>query len=364
MVKCIYILLIFLLIHWDSKGQLSITMQELPTGIVEKHQLWNLTVLYPGQNPINIHIEMTLMNVEYNQPVFSATSRTFSVSRGINVLRMPDVSPINYNYFSTGLSGLNESFIPIGNYKVCYTIYSNDNHLEGPLAEDCMSLEIQPLSPPLLSMPENSVSIYERYPQFSWIPPTPIFLFNDLNYELLLAEVREDQTPEMAIQENIPLYQARRLQANFNSYPSTAKGLDTGKVYTWRIIAKNGESFAAMSEAWTFRVIANIPGGKVPETVSFIEVKKNNNASNSAIIDKDQLGIKHYSYGKTYEAIIKIFNEKGSLILKEKRTVQYGNNFFLIKLNKKFVENALYMVELNDFEGNRLRSSFRIKSNN
>lgn len=229
-------------------------MQEPPSGMIQKQQLWNMTLINTGNTSINVTISLSLVDMIDNQPVLTAISKPVTIAKGIKQLKFMDVSPVDYNYYSPAFGRFSEAFIPIGNYRACYTIYSVLNEAQTVLAEDCITIEVQPLSPPQLTMPADSASIQHPNPQFSWLPPAPISLFNDLNYDLLVTEVRADQTSYTAIQENLPVYNIHRLTTMMNNYPASAKRLDTGKLYAWRVIAKNGETFAAQSEVWTFSI--------------------------------------------------------------------------------------------------------------
>ena len=200
MYKRLTSLTLLILMFVMSKAQLSLSVQEPPTGIVQKNQLWNLSLIYSGSNTISVTISITLLNMSDNQPVMTAFSRPITLSKGVKQLKAMDVSPVDYAYVSPAFSRLTDAFIPVGSYRACYTIYNSDRDAKTIMIEDCINLDVQPLSPPQLTMPADSASIQNPYPQFSWLPPAPPTLFSDLNYDLLVTEVREDQTPGAAIQ--------------------------------------------------------------------------------------------------------------------------------------------------------------------
>lgn len=360
MFRQLSLLTIYFFIISCCKAQLSISLQDLPAGIVQKQQLWNITTIYTGNTPINITISLTLIDLNDNQPVLTAFSKPIALSGGIRQLRAIDVSPVNYNYFSPAFSRLSEAFLPIGNYRACYVVYNGTKLSEDAMSEDCMNIEVNPLSPPQLTMPEDSAKLKDRNPQFSWLPPAPIILFSDLNYDLTITEVRNDQTSGTALQENIPIYNARRLTSVSNKYPVSAKALDTGKVYAWRVIAKNGEAFAAMSEVWTFKVVPEISVSKVSAAALYLELKSDQGITNTGLINDRNLGIKYYSYDAPHETFIKFYNDQGQLIKEVKRSIQYGNNFLAIELDQSFKEGATYQVEIKDLNLDSYKTSFRI----
>jgi hypothetical protein len=359
--SCIAIL--FLLVI-TGRSQLSVSIQEPPAGIVQKNQLWNLSLIYSGNNAINVVIGLTLVDINDNQPVLTAFTRPISLIKGAKQLRLQDISPVDYAYVSPAFNRLMDAFLPIGNYRACYTVYSGDRHAENNiLSEDCISLEVAPLSPPQLTMPADSANIQNIYPQFSWLPPAPMNLFNDLNYDLLVTEVREGQAALEAIQENIPIYNPKRVTAMVNNYPSSNKSLDTGRVYAWRVIAKNGETFAAQSEVWTFKVTKKKPETLVPSSGMYLELKSDNAYTNTGIIPDNILGIKYYSYDKPHETIVRFLNERGEIIKEIKKELVYGNNFMVFRLDHSFHDEITYFIEISDLQMTRYRASFRMSKN-
>ena len=231
MFKRLLYVTLFILFVVAGKAQVSISVQEPPAGIVQKNQLWNLALIYSGNNTVNVVVGLTLVNISDNQPVLTAFTRTLMLRKGVTQLKAADVGPVDYQYVSPAFSRLTDALLPIGSYQACYTVYMIGLEDKQVLTENCINIDVQPLSPPQLTIPADSASIQHPWPQFSWLPPAPLTLFNDLNYDLLVTEVRADQTPGAAIQENIPVYNARRILTMVSNYPSSARSLDTGKVY-------------------------------------------------------------------------------------------------------------------------------------
>jgi hypothetical protein len=353
--------MVFILTLYTGSGQLSVSLHEPPTGIVQKNQLWNIALIYSGNNAITVSIGLSLFNTKDNQPVMTAFTRPIPISKGITQLKAADVAPVNYNYLSPAfdISRLPEAFLPIGNYRACYSFYTGKNS-EDALAEDCINLEIQPLSPPQLNVPDDSAVIETPYPQFNWLPPAPVTLFSNLNYDLLVAEVQTGQSPESAIQENLPVYTALRLTAPVNSYPASYKSLDTGKVYAWRVVAKNDEMFATQSDIWTFSINKKKTELLLPANGAYLELRNDNSYTCTAIITDNILGIKYYSYDKTHDAVIRFLNEKGVIVEEMKRTIGYGNNFIVFPLDHSFQRGTTYFIEITDLQMTRYKASFRV----
>lgn len=357
--RLLSVMLLMLLVA-AGKAQLSVSVQEPPAGIVQKKQLWNLALIYSGNNPVSVMIGLTLVDVTDNQPVLTAYTRPLTLNKGVRQLKASDIEPVDYQYFSPAFGRLGDALLPIGNFQACYTVYTDGKIEKQVLSENCIPIEVQPLSPPQLTMPADSAAIQQPWPQFSWLPPAPVTLFNDLNYDLLVTEVRSDQTAGAAIQENMPVYNMRRLTTLVNNYPSSAKRLDTGKVYAWRVIAKNGEAYAAQSEVWTFKVSPEQPEKPAPFKGSYLEVKQGSDHTSTVIVPDDMLGIRYYSYDKSHESVVRFLDEKGEVVKEIKRTIDYGNNLMVFKLDNAFKKDVTYFIEITDLQMLHYRASFRM----
>jgi len=238
-------------------------------------------------------------------------------------------------------------------------------HGSTPLAEDCIPLEVQPLSPPQLNTPADTSVLETAYPQFSWLPPTPINIFSNLNYQLILVEVGADQGAYQAIQQNIPVYSISGLQDPVNLYPASAKPLDTGKVYAWRILALNEDRFIDQSDVWTFKLATPkaapvmVPGG------NYISLRSGKErAAGVQLLSGDTIGIKYYSFERDHADTVRFISADGKTVLRSVQMISYGPNYFTYVLSSAFQRGSLYRVEVTDNRKNRYSASFILKQNN
>jgi hypothetical protein len=359
--KGILFILIVLLFGPRASAQLSVSIQEPPAGIVQKSQLWNITMIYAGTAPINVIVSLSLFDIKSNQPLMTATTRAILLNKGVKLLNSKEVMPVDYNFIAPAFENirLTDAFLPIGNYRACYTFYENKTK-EIILAEECINLEIQPLSPPQLNLPSDSAIVETAYPQFNWLPPAPVTLFSNLNYDLLVAEVQTGQSAETAIQDNIPVYTALHLTTPVNNFPASYKSLDTGRIYAWRIIAKNGDMFAAQSEVWTFKVNQKKPVALVPANGMYLDLSTDNTNTSTGIIPDNILGLKYYSYERVHTVSVIIKNTSGRVLKTISTSLQYGNNFIVVKLDPSFSKDNSYLVEIADLQNTVHRAFFRI----
>lgn len=250
-----FLLLSFVVLCLYGHAQLTMTLQVQQNGIIQKPQLWNILFVNSNADAAYVQVSLILTNTATNEAVLTGNTSVFTLNHGTTLIQSDNAEPIQYTYPVPG--AMNEDpngFLPVGEYDACYILTKQVGEVYEVVTESCIHLTVEPLSPPLLSMPADEDSIDQTYPQFSWLPPTPLNIFNNLSYDLILVEVQQGQTPLEAIQQNIPLYSANNLTDIFLNYPSSGAALDTAKKYAWQVIARDNDQFAAQSEVWSFYV--------------------------------------------------------------------------------------------------------------
>ncbi len=349
-----------------TQAQVTLALQVPPTGVMLKSQLWNMALMNTGNSTINVSVELTLLSTKDNQPVMRAVSRTLQLNKGTNQINGKDVAPVVYDYLSPlfNIDRDPNGFLPVGSYKACYTVLQL-SHGDAPLIEDCLPVEVQPVSPPQLNTPADTSTLETAYPQFSWLPPLPLNLFSDLTYDMLVVEVLPGQGSYEAIQQNIPVYNISRCKDQAHLYPASNTPLDTGRVYAWRVIAKNEDEFIAQSEVWTFRLASRRPAIIIPLNGSYIPLRTDNEpAVGAETITGNILGIKYYSFDKDHEAICNFLNSEGRIVRSVRQRIVYGNNFIGFTLDGSFQKGKIYKVEIVDLHNIRHTTSFTIKKQN
>jgi hypothetical protein len=255
------------------KAQVNINVQLPPAGLLQKEQLWNLLLVNNDNDVLDITLQLNLQDAVTGQVVFTATTGNLLLSKGVKMIKASDVQPISYTY---NLPDFNRNYLPMGAYIACYQVINAGARKEAAIAEECMRIHNDPLSPPLLNSPSDKATVQTPYPQFTWIPPTPFEMFSTLTYDLLVTEVLEGQSPTEAIQYNTPIYTKSELTQTYESYASSFTKLDTGKIYAWQVVAKNGLNYAAKTEIWTFKVAPPSWVKQLIEQTPFIKMKRDN----------------------------------------------------------------------------------------
>ncbi|MCW3463662.1 hypothetical protein [Chitinophaga nivalis] len=253
-------------------AQVSMAVQLPPAGVLQKAQLWNIMLVNAATRNLDVRIMLRLTDAVSSEAILTAVSGSVTLSTGGRQLQAKDVAPVQYEYLSPAADRRENGLLSPGSYIACYSVVIDGDKTDLPVAEDCIPFTVEPVSPPLLNMPSDSAVLETRLPQFTWIPPAPITQFADLNYELIVAEVRENQSATEAIQQNIPVYRATGLRNIFLAYPSGGYALDSSKTYAWMVNANNGRQFAAQTEVWTFTLKKNI--SNTPDGSPYIQLKQ------------------------------------------------------------------------------------------
>jgi hypothetical protein len=334
-----------------SQPQVTMVLQVPPTGVMMKSQLWNLALVYAGSGTISVTVQLTLFGAKDNQPMMTAQTRLLVLNKGANVITANVVSPVQYNYLSSVFSVDRDpnGFLPVGNYKACYSVIGRLHNI-GPLAEDCIPVEVRPLSPPQLNTPADTSTVQTAYPQFTWLPPAPANLFSNLTYEMLIVKVLPGQGPYEAIQQNVPMYNIGNYREAVEQYPASNAPLDTATTYAWRVICFNEGQFIDQSEVWTFKLASkNPPAVLAPPDGNYIPLRKSNEAPAGVhTLTGTVIGIKYYSYEKDHSGTVSFFDAEGKLVTSEPATITYGDNFLAYPLGSVFQKGKLYRVEIID----------------
>lgn len=330
----------------------------LPSGALYlRSQLWNLTISNNNTVPVDVTMQMEMKDIQTHQTVLSATSGIFSLQPGVRVTQSETLEPLQYFSSNAVTDRSANGFLSVGQYQVCYQLYRVLHAEKTLLADDCEQLEVEPMSQPLLTSPENDSVIAVNNTVFTWTGPTPAMMFTDLNYDLIISEVNNGQSPSEAIRKNIPFEQASNIQQPFFNLPLQGPQLEKDKIYAWQIVAKDQQRFAARSEVWTFRT-----GSKTDkiETGNFTYLLLEGNGVGVGVSEKDALHIKYVSNISAHTVPVIFRDETGRTIYKTKKEIKQGDNLIDLPLNNRFVAGKKYTVSIGE-NGRSSSLTFTIK---
>lgn len=340
------------------KAQVTINAQLPPAGLLQQDQLWYLILSNSKEDATEVNIKLSLQDAASGQIVLAANSGSFLLGKGVKVITARDVQPIIYNYNNADFT---RNYLPMGSYIACYQIYHIGQKGEELLGDDCIRINIDPLSPPLLNTPSDKSEVPSPYPQFTWMPPTPIDMFSNLNYEILVTEVLPGQSSTEAIQNNTPVYTNANILQTYESYPSSFSSLDTGKIYAWQVVAKNGLSYSAKTEVWTFKVRQE---KMTQDPVNSNYILLHNDMAGVYSVKKNQLHIKYVSSSPAYETTVIFFDSENDKPIKTiTQKIQPGDNFFDLDIANGFQSGRVYKISISDFNKKQHSLRFSITKN-
>jgi len=368
--KKLYLLLLSLVVG-TCYGQLMVSYQLPYNGITSKSQLWNISIMNPDGFNGNINIEIAVSDAVTGELVFSGKSSVYNLYQKITQLNAASLSPITYYSGSSSYNlGLNpDGPLPVGRFSVCCTLFLEGN-AKGE--QECTDIEIEPLGPPILISPENQQATDSRRPFFTWMPPSPITGFTNLNYNFSLVTVEPLQTPEEAIQSSLPVFNQNLVSTNSILYPPSFPELDTSKLYAWQVTAVTNNTEIIRSEVFTFKVRQYDPDtAQLKAPADWYAPLKRENDAVCYIFDNE---IKYQFINESNDSICEynLYDITASVprtVIQGaiQQQVKFGQNFLVLNVqnNSKFLDKHIYLLEFLNSKKEKwyLKFEYRKKSN-
>lgn len=334
----------------------------LPTvGLVQKNQLWNLVLVNGTTVGIEGRLDLVLRDRQDGKELFTATTRNFTLAKGASSLNVNLLNPIQYNFISMAPDRSLTGLLPAGTYIACYSFTRTTGEKMEQVSEECISFDTEPLSPPMLLFPADSSSLEAPPSQFTWTPPTPAGMFNRLQYDFVITEIRPGQKATEAVQENTSFYSSSVPMNNFLTYPAASPAFEKDKWYAWQVIARNGESYSARTETWVFRIKAPEIVTAPPESISYLLLQ--DEVKGVYQVAPGKIYIKYSASAPHQDAIFEFSDEKGKPIATISRNLRQGDNYLELDPGNMLRADRLYTVSMTDASNKRHSLIFRITKN-
>lgn len=350
-------------------AQVTINLQLPPVGIVQKSQLWNLSLINTGSSAVVVKLNMVMTDIATGQSVLSASTNTINLPQGSRLLQYIELLPITYTVLNSNynVNPASNGFLPVGNFNVCYQVMTHGVESFQAVSEECVSIEIEPLSPPYLILPADESEIEQERPFFSWLPPNPVSLFNNLSYSFRLVEVLPNQRSSEAVQQNMPLVSQQVVTGNTFNYPNANPKLDTAKVYAWQVTANNNNLHIANSEVWTFKIKLQQDNKRPVADAPFYKLKME--AGTSYFICDGTLRYEYINELNDKHATIQIYDisnrSKKQLIKEYTENLKDGQNLVIVDLIEDGLKKGhIYLMELINTHNEIWTCSFEFKPTN
>jgi len=356
--QVLFLFIIMLIAGASLRAQVIMSLQLAPTGLVQKNQLWNMVLVNASATPVSVYVRLRLLSVKDNRLLMTGDAHSIILNKGAKQITAAVVAPVQYNYLSAATDHNPDGFINVGNYRVCYTVYRTNDESVDPLAEDCMPLEVQPLSPPILNTPADADTTGIAYPQFTWLPASPAHVFTNQNYDMILVEVLPGQSKGDAIQKNVPVYNESNIKTPFLNYPASAKSLETGRLYAWKVVAKNEDDPVSQTDIWTFSVRRAVNGSASSQNEVYVVL--DDELHGIYHVKEDSLHLKYFSYDRRHSSTITVAKPSGLIIYQQDREIVYGDNYITIKLPAALQQGNIYQLRLRSLNGRPHTLNFTI----
>lgn len=328
-------------------------------GIIQKAQLWNLTVVNSSSTTFESEVHFVLKDRMTGIDVGSATTGRVSIKPGVSQINFSNLNQVYYNSFPGSFDFRSSAFLPPGSYIGCYNLISSSEKIQ--FSQDCAEFDVEPLSPPLLVFPIDSSRLSQAPVQFNWSAPTPLSMFNYLNYDIIIAPLYEQQKPEEAIQFNVPFYSGKAIN-NSLIYPASGFHFELNTWYVWQVIARDNDHYAGKSEAWVF--IIQPPKSDEERLVEFpyLKMKQANFLKGFAPNGILKISYENDTGAETIEIKIVDAKNPSTLILKKRIGLSSGENLIEIDLSRQHLKNDYgYVAELVNMRGERQRVLFELR---
>lgn len=216
----------------------------------------------PDENGILVHFFIQIMDPNGKRIVHMQSGK-HTVTKGINSYNVSNLNIISKRFYNQEIANYESKTrsLPTGNYTYCINIVCNEGSerckkfdIQENNQTECHDFEVMPMSPLLLSMPEDEDVLKEKRPNFTWIPPMPLGSDPDISYEMTLVHLNNEQSAEDGIRRNRPIFQRDGIKAVNQIFPTTLEDLEEGEHYAWQVQAHLGSTVAATSEVWEFEI--------------------------------------------------------------------------------------------------------------
>ncbi len=260
-VKIISILLLLSLISTNTEKAntqdewtLNLVISPTPSPYISDWQtrpdMATLSVINPTGEHLTGYLEVRLTGGK-NGEIGRSESNPISFPPGVTLINSGDL--INWSELEyIGEAGHvieKTGRFPEDNYTICVYLIRSENPVV--IAETCENFVISYFGLINLISPINESEVNIQFPLFQWILSGAEKFLGRIHYQLVICQIEEGQTPQEALESNIPLVNERLLTNQYLYKPSDPP-LEDNESYAWRVrpilisdenILRSGEMF-------------------------------------------------------------------------------------------------------------------------
>ena len=208
-------------------------------------EIGQLIIYSNSNNPEKVRIR-SVATLEGTGKVFEGTSDEITVQPGIpemiDVTKLIKFGEATFPEKHLKNQSVETGRLPEGHYELSVAVLNPSNPQTPFVSNVVADFTIIYPDPPSLIFPDQDGKIASDYPTFQWTPVTvpPDYT---IYYSLKIVQVLDGQTPQRALEANIPQFERDHLTTTTFTYPIDALPLDTGKTYAWQITALDQNNF-------------------------------------------------------------------------------------------------------------------------
>ena len=234
---CLTLFVFFVYLEYTySQNIVIVTIQQPPPNHLQMEDLWKINLNNTSQNPLNVYLYGTL--TEQNAGLIAAaTTSNINLPPGVKIVRVNELEPISIDYPNPDPiyreSLIRTGNLPSGNYEICvYVRFANTNNNCG---FDCIQHNIEMIPAPTLISPNDDETIINKRPLFTWMQALRPGV--DVKYKIKIVEVRENQSPENAMQTNPSWFEEKEIRNRIYQYPVSAREFEDSSKYAWQVLS-------------------------------------------------------------------------------------------------------------------------------
>lgn len=365
----LFLIPVLLLSGFCAGAQIIVIPSMHRVGILQKQQLWDITLSNTSAYAVTGHLEVVLGDVNSGQPIMIGVAGEINVAPGVTQINAAASAPVQYTQVNGNyvIDPGPDGFLPLGNFSVCISFFRHEHGMVSQIAEECDFIEVEPLSPPQLLLPWDEAQETQPNPTFSWLPPAPANFFINLRYDMDIMEIYPGQSPADAIRQNVPLLHQPEIMATSLLYPVSAPALEYDRQYAWRITAKSNGAVVSRTDTWSFTLRREVDLPKIrTNNLPYSRFVKSDQPAYSLQVDFLKFEYFNEAGDSTWNITIYHLDDKNLDTIAfqwDTIPIRPGQNLVNIDLvnNPAFSDKHFYLLELvnNRNEKWRLRFEFR-----
>ncbi|MBE2228180.1 MAG: hypothetical protein IAE93_12575 [Ignavibacteria bacterium] len=214
-----------------------IILSQPPPNKLGVGDMWNLELTNTTNAEMKIYLTGTATE-EKDGLIIEGRTKVFTIKPGRSTYKYNDFSgaEIKYNNGKYKEIILRTGNAPEGSYTICVTAFDESGTEVG--RENCIMQAVQQIGGITLLTPGDGEEIDPKMPiNFTWTP-----LPGAKEYTLRIVELKGDQSPEVALRTNQPIFEKEYKSTSAHVVPSQVTVIVMGMKLAWQVTSGNTQS--------------------------------------------------------------------------------------------------------------------------